>query len=98
MSMYIWRIVLGIALGWYGTWVIALVVTVLVLTFRIPQVTQLVRMKELGPAFGLYFASKAASFLIPLWLTVLILDGGPLLTTLVSSLGLDLPNMFFRKH
>lgn len=95
---YLWRIAAGIALGFYGTWVVATIATVLVLIFRVPQVTELLRKTELYPYFGVYYATKAASFLIPLWVTIIVMDGGHFVNQIQQYLGFDFLNWFIRQH
>lgn len=98
MQVYIWRMATGVLLGYYGTWALALVVSVLVLLYRIPQIVSCFKKGEIYDAFGVYFATKSASFLVPLWLTICLLDGGAVITHLASYLGVDFSQLFIRHH
>lgn len=93
---YIWRCALGVLLGFYGTWVVALLATLASLVYRVPQVVKLLRGADLEPIFGFWCASKAASFLIPLWVTVVIMDGGKIVDMIKQYVGLDFISWFIR--
>jgi hypothetical protein len=98
LYVYLWRVAAGVALGFYGTWISAAIVTAVIFLYHIPLMVSSVRQGEVGGLVGLYLASKAASFLVPLWLTIMVLDGGFLISDLSDYFGISMGNLFIRSH
>lgn len=98
MQIYAWRIVAGILVGYFGTWALAVAISLGVLFYRIPQVISCIKKGEILYLFGIFFATKAMSFLIPLWLTVLLVNGDAIITHLSGYLGTNFGQVFIRTH
>lgn len=98
MQVYVWRIAIGIVLGYFGTWVLAIVVSVATLLYRIPQIISCIKKGEIYYSFGIFFTTKALSFLLPLWLTVLLVNGDLIIAYFSSHFGTDFSQLFIRTH
>ncbi len=96
MSAYVWRIPLGIVIGAFVTPIAALLVSGVVLLYRIPQAVMLLLKGDIYPLLALYFISKALAFLVPLWLTVLVVHSDEVMRGLGQFIQTDYMQLLIR--